>query len=81
MFKCKPLINFLWYIFNKKKITYVDFSPLNTIAQHKFIKSFNKPTGHGNKLNFIQINQEICEKINAELSAFSNIRDPEWKSK
>ena len=35
------------------------------------IMSLNRPTGHGNITNFIQIDREICEKMRTEVSAFS----------
>ena len=48
------------------------------IVQNKFTMSFNKPTGCGS-IHWNQANQEICEKNNAEVFAFSNY-DLEWRS-
>ena len=45
----------------KSSLTWILFE------QHKFNKSFNKPTGYGNKLNFIQIDYEITKKMDTEV--------------
>ena len=50
------------------KITSADFSPLNiTWLRKKKSMSFNKPTGRGNPLNFIQSDTYSCEKLDIEV--------------
>ena len=46
-----------------------EFSPL--LVQSKFSMSFNKPTGCGNILNFIQIDTQSSEKMDTKVFDFS----------
>ena len=54
------------------KITLAEFSfPWILLVQNEFSMNFNKPTGCGNILNFIQIYHKISEKVDTEVFDFS----------
>ena len=61
---------------------YMWSSLLSTLIMwNRFQRSFNKPTGCGNRQSFIQTTSENCEKMHTEVLAFSHTCDLEWRSK
>ena len=43
---------------------------IRPLVQNKFGMSFHKPTGCGNTLNFVQVDDKLCEKIDTEVFDF-----------
>ena len=54
--------------------------PYKVLVQNKFSMTFNKPTGRGNMLNFIQINCQISKKMDTGVFDVSYNCDLKWES-